>query len=449
VAGSKNLMLLFYCHTITPRLQYIVAFFNKELFEEPIQITTNAEEFKSGSGPRLSYSEKRISDNDFFIQNTSLLFETGIVPQNIKCFEKNKYKAFFSTQGDWHFDILAASFYLLSRYEEYLPYEKDMYGRYAHTNSLAFREDFLHVPLVNVWLDDFRKALQQKFPAIRFRRGHFKCVLSYDVDIAYSYLEKGFVRTAGGFGRSMLKGRWKEVNERWQVLRGKKKDPFDCFEWLDALHLYCRLKPYFFFLVAEKTSQYDKNVSLNSPLLQNLIAYYAASYKVGVHPSWQSGDDEKLLREELEWLEVMADRKLIHSRQHYIRFTLPQTFRQLIAAGIEKDFSMGYGSINGFRASVCSSFAWYDLEAEKSTSLILFPFCFMDANSYYEQKQTPQQAYSELLLYYEQVKRLKGIFISVWHNFILGTDKEFKDWRDMFELFMKETVYWDAYYDGV
>jgi hypothetical protein len=449
VAGTKNLMLLLYCHTITPRLQYIVEFFSKELFEEPIQLTTNPSAFKSASGLRLNYSETPITANEFFIKSTPLLFETGIEPQAISCFEKNNQKAFFPTQGDLHFDILAASFYLLSRYEEYLPHEKDMYGRYAHTNSLAFREGFLHIPLVNVWLEALKKTLQDKFPDIRFRRGHFKCALSYDIDIAYSYLEKGFVRSAGGFARSMMQGKWTEVKDRWQVLSGKKKDPYDCFEWLDALHLYCRLKPYFFFLVAKNPSQYDKNIDPESPLLQSLISYYAASYKIGLHPSWQSGDDDNILREELEWLEVMADKKIIHSRQHYIRFTLPETYRKLIRTGIQKDFSMGYGSINGFRASVCSSFAWYDLEEEKSTSLLLYPFCYMDANSFYEQGHTPGKAYNELLMYYEQVKRLNGIFISVWHNFMLGTDKQFEDWRKMFELFMKETVYWDAYYDGV
>jgi hypothetical protein len=449
VAGSKNLMLLLFSHTISPRLQYIVDFFSKELFEEAIRITTDPDEFKSFTGAKLNYSEDRLTENEFFIKSATLLFETGIEPQNIQCFEKNNYKAFFPTQGDWHFDILAASFYLISRYEEYLPHEKDLYGRYAHTNSLAFREGFLHIPLVNIWLDAFKKTLQQKYPGMHFRRAHFKCALSYDIDIAYSYLEKGFVRTAGGFARSVMQGKWFEVKDRWQVLRGSKKDPFDCFEWLDALHLYCRLKPYYFFLVAKSTSQYDKNIDPESRFMQNLISYYAASYKIGLHPSWQSGDDESLLREEKEWLEVMADKKIIHSRQHYIRFTLPQTFRKLIRAGIQKDFSMGYGTINGFRASACSSFAWYDLEKEESTSLLLYPFCFMDANALYEQQLLPGQAYSELLMYYEQVKRLKGIFISVWHNFILGTDRQVAGWRQMFELFMKETVYWDAYYDEV
>jgi hypothetical protein len=442
-------MLLLYCHIISPRIKYIVDFFSKELFDEPITITTDVAAFKASAQPVLNYSETDFSEQEFFIHSTPLLFESGIRAQAVECFDVNFHKAFFETSGDFPFDIFAASFYLLSRYEEYLPHEKDEYGRYAHTNSLAFREGFLQLPLVNVWLKEFKNALQQKFPSIRFKRTNFKCVLSYDIDMAYSYLHKGFVRTAGGFARSIVKGEWSSVNDRWDVLQRKKQDPFDCFEWLDALHLYCRLKPYFFFLVAKKQTGYDKNTSPDVRSFKSLIEYYACSYKVGLHPSWQSGDDESLVKEEMEWLEVIADKKIIHSRQHYIRMTLPQTYRTLIKAGIQKDFSMGYGSINGFRASVCSSFNWYDLEKEETTPLLLFPFCFMDANSLYEQKNTPQQAYYELIQYYESVKKLHGIFITIWHNSILGTDPSFKGWRSMFELFMKETVYWDAYYDEV
>ena len=108
---------------------------------------------------------------------------------------------------------------------------------------------------------------------------------------------------------------------------------------------------------------------------------------------------------------------------------------------------MGYGTINGFRASVCSSFYWYDLAKDDPTTLALYPFCFMDANAFYEQKFTPQQAYAELMQFYTTVKKLNGMLVTVWHNSILGTNSAFAGWREMFELFMKETVYWDAYCD--
>ncbi len=439
--------MLLYCNTITPRLQYIVEFFNKELFEEPIIITADNGQFEQAVGPKLNYSSQEFIGTAFSIHPVGLLFESSIRPQAIHCFSANGHVAFFSTSGDFPFDIFAASFYLLSRYEEYLPHEKDEYGRYAHINSLAFREGFLDQPLVNYWLQHLKLSLGQRYPSLLFRKNNFKCILSYDIDIAWSYLHKGFARTAGGFARSILQGEWSLVKERWDVLRGTKKDPYDCFEWLDALHLYCRSRPYYFFLVARKQVGYDKNTSTNVKAFRQLIEYYAHTYKTGIHPSWQSGDDVDLLSEEREWLEVVADTEIIRSRQHYIRFELPDTYRHLIKAGIEKDFSMGYGSINGFRASVCSSFAWYDLKNETSTSLLIYPFCFMDANSFYEQKDTPQQAYAELILYHEQVRKMNGMMISIWHNSILGTGKTFAGWREMFELFMKETVYWDAYSD--
>jgi len=439
--------MLLYSNILTPRLQYIVEFFSKELFTDPITITTDASFFQQADGFKLNYSPQAFTGNIFTIIPVGLLFENTVQTQAVQCFEANGLKAFFATAGSFPFDILAASFYLLSRYEEYLPHEKDEYGRYAHINSLAFREGFLHQPLVNCWLQVFKQKLARQFPEILFRKNDFKCILSYDIDIAYSYLHKGFVRTAGGFAKAMLKGNWAAVKGRWAVLRGQKRDPYDCFEWLDAMHLYCRSKPYYFFLVAKKQAGYDKNTSTDKKAFQRLIEYYAGTYKTGLHPSWQSGDDMGLLKEEREWLEAVADTPITRSRQHYIRMTLPKTYRQLMKAGIEKDFSMGYGSINGFRASVCSSFAWYDLEQETATPLLIYPFCFMDANSFFEQKDKPQQVYAELVRYYEQVRKLNGMMISVWHNSILGTDPMFKGWRELFELFMKETVYWDAYSD--
>lgn len=441
-------MLLLYVENITPRLIYVTDFFSTQLFDSSILLTTSTDEFEKSDLPKFNYSQKEITGNEFYLKSTSLLFETGIRHQEVNCFEINFHKAFFETAGDMHFDIFAATFYLITRYEEYLPHKKDEYGRYAHTNALAFRENFLQLPLVNVWLEELKTALKQKFPRLTFKPRQFKCIVSYDIDIAYSFLHKGIARNTAGFLRSLAKGEWSSIKHRTQVLLKKRKDPYDCYEWLDALHLYCRLKPYYFFLVAKDTGRYDKNISTNQRAFYGLVEYYAKTYKVGLHPSWQSGDDPRLLEEELEWLETVAGKGIIYSRQHFIRFTLPDTFRQLLKAGIKKDFSMGYGSINGFRASVASSFYWYDLEREEKTDLKLYPFCFMDANSFFEQKQSPQQAYHELIRFYETIKKVNGVFISIWHNSILGTDNQFKGWHEMFELFMKETVYWDAFYDG-
>ena len=79
-------------------------------------------------------------------------------------------------------------------------------------------------------------------------------------------------------------------------------------------------------------------------------------------------------------------------------------------------------SINGFRASVASPFFWYDLEKEEQTDLLLHPFCYMEANSFYEQKVSSQEALEEMLHYLNEVKKVNGTLITLWHNTFLGTD---------------------------
>jgi len=138
--------MLLYCAHTSPRLRYVAGFISRELLALPIRITTDKEAFVAHYGPRINYSAENIPDT-FAITPAPLLFETGIGPQDISCFDHNGRKAFFATQGNLPFDIFAAAFYLITRYEEYLPHEKDPYGRYAHTNSLAWKEGFLDIPL--------------------------------------------------------------------------------------------------------------------------------------------------------------------------------------------------------------------------------------------------------------------------------------------------------------
>jgi hypothetical protein len=433
--------MILYCAHNTSRLQYIIDFFSKELFDAPVLITTDRTEFDKTAGPKINYSATHDQDA-FSIRPVALLFESGITPQPITCFLHNGRKAFFPTEGDLPFDIFSAAFYLLSRYEEYLPHTLDSYGRFAHTNSIAWREDFLDLPLVNYWLRDLRDALARKYPQLVFRYQDFKFIPTYDIDSAYAFLHKGWLRNLGGALRALITGQGKALHQRIATLRGKQQDPFDAYEWLDSLHLYCRLRPYYFFLVAARQKGVDKNLPTSSRAFQQLITYHANGYRLGIHPSWQSGDDEKSLREERQWLEIISGQTITRSRQHYIRFTLPQSYRRLITHGIDQDFSMGYGTVNGFRASVASSFYWYDLEEEKQTTLRLFPFCFMDANSYFEQGYNAGQAREELMRYYHHVRKVNGLMVTIWHNNFLGTDPMFAGWREAYRIFLAEEIYW-------
>lgn len=427
------MQVLIYAKTPSPRLQYICPFIFGELLGLDFVITASFEELLLHEGIAINYSKQKGEERLFSISDHGLLSETTIEATKPDCFEADGMTCFFRTENsDYPFDIFAASFYLLSRYEEYLPHTKDMYGRYAHENSVAFRENFLHLPLINIWVKHFSDTLGKKFPAFTHAgkpSGGFKFMPTYDIDIAFSFRNKGWLRNIGGFLKS-------PSLKRIKVLLGLAKDPFDTFDLMDKWHKKYDLSPVYFFLLAQQNGRYDKNILPQKSAMKKLIQSIAKNYVVGIHPSWQSGDNGLLMNEEKNLLETISGDDIVRSRQHYIRFSLPDSFRQLIAAGITDDYSMGYGSINGFRASVASSFYWFDLQKNESTNLKLHPFCFMEANSFYEQKYSPAEGFDELMRYCNVCKDVNGQLISIWHNHFFGTDPIFEGWRKMYEKFL-------------
>ncbi len=423
-------MLLIYSTETSARLQYICKFIFEEVLKTSFSITLHRDSFSVHEGTKINYSNEHF-DNSLQIIPHPLLFETGIKDQKIGCSGEGKETIFFQSERGYPFDIFAAIFYLISRYEEYLPHELDMYGRYAHENSLAYRSGFLNVPVVNIWLHDFKQELSGMFPSVAFQQSDFKFIPTYDIDIAWSYKEKGFLRNAAGFLRSPSIG-------RITAMLGLKEDPYDSYQYLHDLHSLNRLSPVYFFLVAKENSVYDKNILPQSTALQTLIKEHSAKYKTGLHPSWKSNSVETILKEEKAVLEQITGGEINLSRQHYIKFALPQTYQRLLDAGITEDYSMGYGSINGFRASAASSYFWYDLSKEKSTTLRIYPFCFMDANCFYEQKLSTEESYKEIMHYYLACKQVNGTLITILHNNFIGTDKKFAGWQELYSKFISQ-----------
>lgn len=423
-------MILIYSETTSYRLQYICQFIFKEQLRSTYSLTLDKTSFDHHTGPKINYSGQQFLNPGFTINASSLLFESDIKEQNITCFDTNNYRAFFKLKdSDLPFDIFAASFYLLTRYEEYLPHTKDKYGRYAHENSLAYRQGFLNQPVINIWIRSFADCLCNRFPSLKFNVYQFKYTPTYDIDIAYSYKSKGFLRNLGGFIKS-------PSADRIKVLLGVQNDPYDSYGFLDTLHDQYKLNPYYFFLAATSATEYDKNLSPYSSSMWQLIKRHANKYSVGIHPSWKSFENPALISKEKKIIETAADRTITDSRQHYIKLTLPRTLEVLSKAGIENDYSMGYGSINGFRASTGASFFWYNLATEKITSLRLHPFCFMDANSFYEQKQDARSAFEELNHFLNISIKYGCELTTIFHNQFLGTDKKFAGWREGYESFM-------------
>ena len=137
-------MLLVHTQKVTHRLDYAFKHICTRILGVKVKFTSVIEEFISHQGPKLSYGKQPVG-NEFFVQSHGLLLEQGFDDVEISVNQWDDTQCFFATGGKSHlpYDIFSAAFYLLSRYEEYLPHVKDELGRFPAKASLAYKNGFL------------------------------------------------------------------------------------------------------------------------------------------------------------------------------------------------------------------------------------------------------------------------------------------------------------------
>lgn len=426
--------LLIHTSKKSPRLKYILDLILQELLGLSYSVTNNAEDFKKHTGPKMSYGDHAVAD-ELYIFAARLLFEKGIEDQQINVFEWKGMPVFFGTHPKYQipFDLFAASFYLVSRYEEYLPHIKDEHMRFSPQQSLAFQKNFLHKPMVNIWAGELKHLLKQRYPELVFSDNHYRYISTFDIDSAFAYKEKGMVRHFGAFALALFTLNLKKISERLRVLLGFEKDPYDTYDWQLEIARKYQLKQIYFFLVGDY-GEYDKNIPVEgSRNFQSLIKSIADYAEVGVHPSYASNSNKDTLRKEIRRLSKVLKSEVVKSRQHFLKVTFPNTYRNLLEFDIQEDFSMGYASEIGFRASICSSFNFYDLDMDVSTKLKLTPFMLMDGTMKDYMKLSPEDAISRAKLLIDEVKAVNGTFITLWHNQSVNDKEEWKGWRAVYE----------------
>ena len=429
-------MILLYCQHINPRLQYIV----QTILSEDVLLTNEIEKYIFFDGLKINYSKNKIDTQELHIKPFGLIEERDIREFKPECISWYNLTAFCMVEeADITFDIFSASFYLLSRYEEYLPHGVDKYGRYHHSNSLAFKHHFLDTPVINLWWAELNKIWKKRLQTSvsLLKNTSFRFIPTYDIDIAYQCKGKRLPHNLLSLAASLIKFRKVDSNNKWQYLKNSK-DAFDTFGWLDNLHKQHHLQPIYFLLTILERGVNDKNLLATTPALQELYQQLSETYTTGIHPSWQSGDVEELMEEEIGYMQSITNQPITLSRFHFLRFTIPDYYYKLIRLGIKEDFSMCYGSKNGFRASYANSFYWYDLKNETMTDLLIHPFSFMEATAHFSEKKTAEQALSEMIEQHDMVKRINGEFITLFHNHFLADDKDWKPWRNMYQKFLNK-----------
>lgn len=426
-------MILIFLTYKSNRIKYIFDFiFNDVLFTK-YSITYNRSDYDTYNGPKLVYSHEPIND-DHWVWAHEIMFETNIRQHNIEVSsDENFEKIFFKSpyNNSWlPFDIFAASFYLISRYEEYLPSELDEHDRFSYKQSIAYTNNFLNKPLVNEWVAIFKHYIQKEFNCNLEYTDKFKLIPTFDIDNIYAFKGKSLVRQILGFIHAITKKRTDLALLRLKYWLKQIKDPYDTYDDILEYSRTLNIKP-IFFVLTNKTSCYDTNLEPTNECFIKKIKQLSIGAQIGLHASYAS-TEKRTIEKEKSILENIINNKITENRFHFLRLKLPESYQQLLEAGIYNDFSMGYSNIDGFRASVCTPFNFYDLTKEQTTELKIFPFVFMDR--YLVNHKIEQSTIDNYLNYY---KKYKVPFVLLWHNENLMNNQYGQIYRNYFEYILK------------
>lgn len=406
-------MLLIYTQKVTPRIVYIFKHLCTHILGIPINFTSKIEEFIAHDGPKLSYGKQALG-NEFFIQNVDLLLEQGFSEIEIKVQPWDDTIGFFALaeSSDLPFDIFAASFYLLSRYEEYLPHVKDEFGRFPASESIAFQENFLHKPIVDIWAYKFQEILMERFPQLEHKKRAYHNSTIITSENTFIFKNKGFLRSFVGLLSDLVQFNIGKVLDRLQVWIRIKSDPNDTFEDLISIIREDKIETLFMFQLSD-FSRHDRNISHNRIPHRAVIKSVADYSKVGLLMGYYAMEDIRILRKEKLRLEDIVHSSVEHAMNHQYNLRLPDQYNNLIELEINNDYSMGYPDKLGFRAGTSTSYLFYDINMEVTTPLKVHPYAF---NSNVVAKMTRNKLKEDLRRIILETKEVQGTLRSVFSN---------------------------------
>lgn len=432
-------MLVIYIDKQTNRLGYTINLIFKQLLNIDYIVTCSRDRFIALSGEKLSYCNEPIFD-EFHIDCSPIMFETSVHSMDINHkIEDGIDKIFISYAKDdvLGFDIFAATFFMVTRYEEYLPFISDKHDRFAHTDSIAYSKQFLYKPVVNIWVEFLKEKLLARYPSLQCQSKQFSFVNTIDIDMAYCYKSKGFYRSIGGIVRDLTNRQLSDCIERIKVLFFGKKDPFDCYDYLLTLLNKYKMETIMFFLFSFR-SKYDKNISPYNYKFQMLLKTLSDFVSIGIHPCYYAMEYPISIISQIKHIASIIHKPVLSSRFHYLRFRLPRSYREVLNDGITEEYSMGYSEDIGFRAGICCPYNFYDLEADQETKLKIHPFVFMDVALKNALNLTLDQAWERIHPLIDLTIKYNGELVTVWHNESLSDKGQWQGWRALYE---KELTY--------
>ena len=425
-------MLLIYTQKLTPRIDYMFKQICSSMLGIEISFTSEIEEFISHNKPKISYGKIPLG-SELFFESYGILSENKIHPLSIEVSEWGYTYGFFRTseKSALPYDIFSAAFYLITRYEEYLPYIPDEYGSFPVEQSLAFKSKFLEQPIIDYWADIFLNTLLVAFPSLKYKKKYFKVNPLIQAKQPFVYTNQALVNTIFGFVKEVGSWKIKDAIVRVQTLLGLKPDPYDTFSWIIQNTKMASKKLLVFFMLGD-ANIISQRQNTYSPKMHQKIKFVGDYENIGIIFSQAAILNQDVMKEEKSRMEAITHRPIRSSMFENNTLKFPEAYRGLIQLEIEKDYSMVYPDTIGYRAGTCSEFLFYDLEHEIKTPLIISPI----AISTHALKEFGTDKTERLIQeFYEQTANLGGEMNFLFSNqdFSFSHSDNAPFWKDIFK----------------
>jgi len=331
--------------------------------------------------------------------------------------------------------LLDGFFFLLSRYEEYAPFDPDRLGRFPAMASWSYQQGTLASALADRWADGLVSRLAEQVPRYPLTKPTYRFTPTYDLDLPWAHRHKPIWQLPFRFFKHLLQNPARAI-EQLTVLSSARTDPFDTYQ--DLIEMYPPGEAVFFILYGGR-SRWDKGGKPGSePFVSLIQRLQAAGFPLGLHPSFSSHENPQNLLREKSQLEDAIGKPIWRSRQHYLKLRFPDTYQNLRSIGIREDWSMAYPDHPGFRAGTSRPFPWYDLATESITDLMIYPSPLMDGTLKNYLSLSPQKAWPQACQLIQEVKECQGHFIPIWHNSSFSATHGWKGWSDWYRALIRE-----------
>ncbi len=417
----------------------IINISKKYFSEKKYIIDTLFDEFL-GLKYRINFNDK-VNDYEIILENGKKLiikdsffsnFEDGLcyldkknIPEKIK-FLKNKFtieKNIPVIYGDNEFkikeneiicgiDIFASSFFMLTRWEEYVNKKRDLHNRFSAIASLAFKFDFLNRPIVNEYIEMLWIMLKFLGCTQKRKEKKYELVLTHDIDNIFKWKNFGlFLRNIAG---DIVKR--KNLSLALENIREYYENPYDMFDFLMDLSEKRGIKSHFFFM-SGGTSKLDNNYSINQPFVKKIREKIKSrGHLMGFHPSYNAYNDQKQWEEEYSNLSTEILQKVKIGRQHLLRFELPTTWQIWEDNNMKWDSTLTYPEKEGFRCGTCYEYSVFNILTRKKLKLKEMPLEVMEVTMVNYQNLEPGIMEERIIELINKVKKYNGKFVLLWHN---------------------------------